>query len=95
MRTSVSTLKIKRVIKGSIVWLKRECGKAGCHCIQGEKHESMYISRSVQGKTTMTYIPHRYEGEVSAAVAEYKRVLQQLEALSAQTMKGIKKGRRK
>lgn len=84
-------IKIHRVIKGSLVWLKRVCGKSGCHCYQGKKHVSLYLSRSVKGRTTMTYIPHRYEDVVKDAVSEYKRILKVLDELSEANLGAIKK----
>jgi hypothetical protein len=84
-------IKIHKVIKGSLVWLKRVCGKSGCHCYQGKKHVSLYLSRSVKGRTTMAYIPHRYEDAVKDAVSEYKRILKVLDELSEANLGAIKK----
>lgn len=82
-----------RMIKGSLVWLRRVCGNRGCHCYEGKKHVSLYLSRSVKGKTTMTYIPHKYESVVQDAVAEYKRILKVLDNLSSTNLKAIKQGK--
>lgn len=87
-------LKILRVnpgiIKGSPVSLARECGQLNCRCRKGKKHVSLYLSRSVKGRTTMTYIPHRYEEAAKEGVAEYKRILKVLDELSEANLKTIK-----
>ena len=82
-----------RIIKGSPVSLARACGQPNCRCRKGKKHVSLYLSRSFKGRTTMTYIPHRYEDAVKEGVAEYKRVLKVLDKLSEVTLRLIK-GRR-
>jgi hypothetical protein len=93
IKQPTQNIEIYRVIKGSLVWLKRVCGKDGCRCYQGKKHVSLYLSRSVKGRTTMTYIPHRYENAVKEAVAEYKKTLKTLDGLSQANLKAIKKRR--
>ena len=86
------TLRIRaRIIKGSPVNIARECGQPNCRCRKGKKHVSLYVSRSVKGKTTMTYIPHRYEEAVKEGVAEYRRISSVLDELSEATLEAIKK----
>lgn len=82
-----------RIIKGSPVSLARECGQPNCRCRKGKKHVSLYLSRSVKGKTTMTYIPHRYEDAVQEGAAEYKRILKVLDELSEVNLNAIKERR--
>lgn len=81
------------LIKGSPVSMARECGQPNCRCRKGKKHVSLYLSRSVKGRTTMLYIPHRYEDAVKEGVAEYKRVLSVLDGLSEANLEAIKKRR--
>lgn len=80
-----------RIIKGYPVSLARECGQPNCRCRKGKKHVSLYLSRSVKGKTAMLYIPHMYEDAVKEGVAEYKRVLKVLDELSQANLEAIKK----
>lgn len=82
-----------RIIKGSPVSLARECGQPNCRCRKGKKHVSLYLSRSVKSRTTMTYIPHRYEDAVKEGVAEYKRILRVLDELSEVNLEAIKQRR--
>lgn len=79
------------IIKGSPVNLKHTCGKKGCKCYKGEKHVSLYISRSKNGKTVMTYIPKSKEKFVEDCVKRYKEILNKLEQFSERTIKKIKR----
>ena len=62
------------VIRGSVVSMARRCGKAGCHCQQGQKHVSLYLSVKIEGKRRMVYIPARLEQEVRRRVEAYREV---------------------
>lgn len=62
------------VIHGSIVSMARRCGKAGCHCAQGEKHVSLYLSVKIEGKRRMVYIPAHLEEKVRQRVDAYREV---------------------
>lgn len=62
------------VIRGSVVSMSRRCGKAGCHCEQGEKHVSLYLSVKIAGKRKMVYIPAQLEQEVRRRVDAYREV---------------------
>lgn len=93
IRGQARAIKIHRIIKGSLVWLKRVCGKEGCRCYRGKKHVSLYLSRSIKGRTAMTYIPHKYEDVVQEAVAEYKRALKKLEEISQANLEAIKQSK--
>ena len=77
------------IIKGSLVILKRTCGKPGCKCYKGEKHQSMYLSRSIKGKTAMTYIPKSNENYAKRCVKRYKNILKKLNQFSTKTIKKI------
>jgi len=63
-------------IQGSVVNMARQCGKAGCHCNQGEKHVSLYLSAKIGGKRRMLYIPDDLEEEVRRRVQVHREVQQ-------------------
>ncbi len=62
------------VIQGSVVAMARRCGKAGCHCAQGDKHVSLYLSIKLEGRRRMVYIPPELEEAVRGRVAAYREV---------------------
>ena len=71
------------VIQGSVVSMARRCGKAGCHCAQGGKHVSLYLSAKVEGRRHMVYIPPDLEEAVRqhvAACREVERLTQEVSA---------------
>jgi hypothetical protein len=61
------------LIRGTFGTRGRVCGKAGCHCAQGELHESKYLSAAVGGQTRQVHVPARDELHVSEGVARYQR----------------------
>lgn len=69
-------------IRGSVVVMARQCGKAGCRCAEGEKHVSLYLSAKVAGKRTMIYVPRDLEEEVRRRVEAYREVERLTEAVS-------------
>lgn len=74
--------KTTKIIKGSPVYLYRKCGKPGCKCVNGEKHKSLYLSRSVNGKTQMTYIAPQNEKEALHGVVKFKEIIALLDEIS-------------
>lgn len=42
-----------RVLPGSLITLRRKCGKASCRCATGAPHETPALSYSVGGRTKM------------------------------------------
>lgn len=62
------------LIQGSVVTMERQCGKAGCHCVEGEKHVSLYLSVKIAGKRQMVYIPGDMEEEVRRRVDAYREL---------------------
>lgn len=79
-----------KIVKGTLVELRRKCGKPNCRCQKGEKHVSLYLSQSHKGKTRMTYIPRKYEKEIKTSVKWHKKLIQVVEDLSEINIKIIK-----
>lgn len=48
--------RIGPVVHGSLVEMKRTCGKPQCRCARGEKHKAFYISRRLDGKTRLDHV---------------------------------------
>jgi len=85
--------KRNEIIKGCLVKLKLTCGKKNCKCYtKGEKHTSLYLSKSVNGKTRMIYIPKRYEAKVKEYVKRHKQMQKVIEELSEINIKILKTG---
>ena len=80
------------VIRGSLVIMKRACGKSGCRCLKNSPHKSLYISQSFKGKTRMIYVPRASEEVVRQGVLEYHRMKDLMDKLSDIHLKLLSEG---
>ena len=79
----------EEILRGSIVMVKRYCGKANCRCLKGYKHRSLYISQSNKGESRLIYIPQRSEKEVRRLIRNYqalKRMMEEISRINIQLM---------
>jgi hypothetical protein len=72
----------KEFIRGTVTVREHTCGKAGCRCARGERHVSLYLSRSHRGKPQQLYIPSDMSREVKAWIKEYRDVKRLLSKIS-------------
>jgi hypothetical protein len=72
----------ERLIRGNLLLMKHTCGKVGCHCQRGEKHESFYLAQSYKGKKRMVYIPQGMEKEIRQWVKQYRKSRALIEKIS-------------
>ncbi len=80
MMSRLAKRKAPRVLPGSLITLRRKCGKAGCRCAAGDAHESPALSYSVAGRTKMLTLRPEEVGEVARAVARYRKSVNDLAA---------------
>ena len=62
-----------KVLPGSLITLRRKCGKAGCRSATGSPHESPALSYSVDGHSKMLTLAPGEVAEVARAVARYRK----------------------
>ena len=74
--------RVEEILRGSIVMVKRYCGKANCRCLKGHKHCSLYISQSNNGEARLIYIPQRSEKEVRRLIGNYQALKSAMEEIS-------------
>ena len=67
------------LLRGSLVVLKRKCGKKTCHCTEGQLHETPALSYSVDGVTRMVSLPPGEVPTVKGGLARYRKALEELE----------------
>jgi len=67
------------VLRGSLIVLRRRCGKPGCRCNREAAHETPALSYSVGGKTGILTLREQDVPDIRAALARYKRDLAVLE----------------
>ena len=85
---------VKRVadeplLRGSLVLMRRTCGKQGCHCQQGEKHASWYLAIRQGQQRTMIYIPPALEETVRQWVENGRLVDEGLDFVSQQCLRQL------
>lgn len=68
-----------RVLPGSLIMLRRRCGKASCHCASGEPHETPALSYSLNGRSKMLTLRPDELKLVAPAVARYRKAVGALE----------------
>jgi len=67
------------LLRGSVITLRRKCGRSGCHCADGTLHETPALSLNVEGKTRIVTLRAVELSEVKAALARYKQARQKLD----------------
>jgi hypothetical protein len=84
------------LLRGSLVTMRRRCGKPGCHCVDGEKHSSLYLAIRRGKQRKMIYVPSELEQQVREWVQSSQEIDRLLELVSQscleqllQTKKGL------
>lgn len=75
-------LRDEGVLRGSVSVRRRVCGKAGCRCVDGERHEAMYVVYREKGRTVQLYVPKDFEARVRRWVKRYAEARELLDKLS-------------
>jgi len=73
------------VLRASLIERFTQCGKAGCKCMQGEKHgPSYYLTVSyAKGKTRQVYVPKDLQPLAEKWVRNYHQAMTVLEEISS------------
>jgi hypothetical protein len=83
VRSRLAQLVAQRgVLRGSLLVRRRVCGKPGCKCTRGQKHESLYLVISEGGRTRQLFVPKEWESRVRQWVEDYHRARQLTEEIS-------------
>jgi hypothetical protein len=69
-----------RLVRGSLVTLRRKCGKASCRCADGEQlHENPALSFSQNGRTRILALRPDDVAAVEAALGRYRTARDKLD----------------
>jgi hypothetical protein len=74
--------KLTGAVRGSLVTMKRVCGKPNCHCRKGFKHKALYLSQRYKGRTRMVYVPQDMEEKAAEYTKNYREIKQILDKIS-------------
>jgi hypothetical protein len=66
-------------LRGSLITLRRRCGKKNCHCHQDQPHETPAVSYSQDGKTRILTLPEELVSYARTAIQRYQRARAALE----------------
>lgn len=67
------------LLRGSLIVLRRKCGKPTCACAQGAPHETPALSLSRRNVTQMLTLRPQDLPEVRAALRRYRKAVQDLD----------------
>ena len=70
------------LLRGTLAVRERVCGKANCRCAKGEKHISLYLVASHEGRPRQLFIPKDWEPQVRRWVQQYQEARKLLEEVS-------------
>jgi hypothetical protein len=70
------------LIRGTLLLRERVCGKPTCHCAKGERHVSLHLQISRNGKPQQVIVPRGMEDQVREWVANYHVLWEGFEAVS-------------
>ncbi len=71
-----------KILRASVVEMRRVCGNKNCRCAKGELHKSLYLYQSKKGKSRMLFIPVELEREAKEWVRRNKEIRKLLDRLS-------------
>ena len=81
------------VLRGSVIRLRRKCGKPNCRCQEGDLHETWALSCSEGGRTRLVTLRPSEVAGVRQAVARYRRALADLERQAMRGLGQLRQGR--
>lgn len=79
------------MIRGTLLYRERSCGRATCKCAQGRKHPALYLVVSENGRQRQIFVPKFLEAEVRLWVAQYQKMRKLGEDLSRIYLDKLKK----
>ena len=81
------------LIRGSLVEMRRACGKATCACAADarRRHRSLYLGLSVGGRRRMLYVPPAWEERVRQWTGRYGEVRTVVAAISQESVQRLER----
>lgn len=72
------------LILGSLLTMRRSCGKVGCRCGKGPRgrHRSLYLAVRIGRKRRLLYVPSEWESRVSEWVSRCQDIRRLLAEIS-------------
>ena len=67
------------LLRGSLITLRRKCGKPSCHCAEDAPHETPALSTSVRNVTQIVTLRREDVAQVRMALRRYHQALAELD----------------
>lgn len=80
------------MVRGTILQLRRRCGKPQCHCAEGAPHVNWALSYSEKGRTRMLTVRPEKLPSLRSDLARYRAAVA---ALEREALAGIAQWRRR
>jgi hypothetical protein len=82
------------LIRGSLVVMRRRCGKASCRCNESQRrrHRSLVLKIGKNGEQRTIYVPPPWEDRIRAWVARYAEIRNVLERLCDACVQRVERG---
>jgi hypothetical protein len=77
--SSLTGRRAPRLVRGTLITLRRRCGKPTCRCADGDPHETPALSYSFHGRTRTVTLRSEDLPAVQAALDRYATARQRLE----------------
>lgn len=78
---------VPTVLRGSLITLRRKCGRDGCRCCTEEPHATPALSYNLEGSTKMLTLRPQDVPVVRAALKRYQK---RMRALKLEALAGIR-----
>ena len=79
------------MVRGSLIELRRRCGKVSCRCREGDPHTSPALSYSHKGETHILTLPAEEVREVRTALKRYQQARRGLEKQAIHGIEDLKR----
>jgi len=79
------------LMRGTLIQAHVKCGRKGCECAQGEKHEKVHLCLNFRGRTRNLYVGRGRKDTVASLVREYQRarhIIEQLTEVTLELLRG-------
>lgn len=83
------------LLRGSLITLKRKCGKPSCHCATGEPHETPALSTSIDGVTQIITLSPEDIPQVRQALRRYQKAKAELDRRVKRGLTVLRRQRKK
>lgn len=70
------------LVHATLNWREKTCGKPNCRCRSGQRHRSLYLVVSENGKVRQLFVPRSLHTQAIEWVEGHRRVRELLDELS-------------